>query len=305
MTAPTTDEEIREVNERYHDVAAITYDSKWGIDFGPIGLAQVEGKLEKVLGKPVPNLGRVVEIGCGTGYFSLNLLLGGKCDEVVATDISPGMIKTFKANAKRLGLKVEAHACEAATLPLEDESVDTVLGHAVLHHLPDLDASFEEFFRVLKPGGILFFGGEPSKLGDQIANVPKGFARRVSPAWRAALRARPAPAPHEDGSGCEQDHDLEKFVDVHAFEPKAISDPAKAAGFADVEVVGEELLANWFGWTNRALEATANPEDVPMAWRMYAFRGYVALQKVDRALLEGRLPAQIFYNLMVGARKPA
>jgi hypothetical protein len=42
-----------------------------------------------------------------------------------------------------------------------------------------------------------------------------------------------------------------------------------------------------------------------MAWRMYAFRGYVALQKVDRALLEGRLPAQIFYNLMIGARKPA
>ena len=305
MAAPTTDEEIREVNERYHDVAAITYDSKWGIDFGPIGLSQVEGKLEKVLGKPIPDLGRVVEIGAGTGYFSLNLMLGGKCDEVVATDISPGMIKILKGNAKRLGLKVETHACEAAELPLEDESVDTVLGHAVLHHLPDLDASFKEFFRVLKPGGLLFFGGEPSKLGDQIANIPKGFAQRISPAWRAALRARPAPAPHEDGSGCEQDHDLEKFVDVHAFEPKAISGPALSAGFTDVEVVGEELLANWFGWTNRALEATANPEDVPMAWRMYAFRGYVALQKVDRALLEGRLPAQIFYNLMVGARKPA
>ncbi|MBJ7342527.1 MAG: hypothetical protein JHC46_02950, partial [Solirubrobacteraceae bacterium] len=76
------------------------------------------------------------------------------------------------------------------------------------------------------------------------------------------------------------------------------------AGFEEVRVRGEELLANWFGWTNRALEATAAPEDVPMFWRQYAFRGYLALQKVDRSLLEGRLPATIFYNLLLSARRP-
>jgi hypothetical protein len=70
-------------------------------------------------------------------------------------------------------------------------------------------------------------------------------------------------------------------------------------------VRGEELLANWFGWTNRALEATAEPVDVPWGWRQYAYRGYLALQKVDERLLEGRLPAAIFYNLLVSARKPA
>ena len=62
---------------------------------------------------------------------------------------------------------------------------------------------------------------------------------------------------------------------------------------------GEELLANWFGWTNRALEASAVPEDVPWGWRQYAYRGYLALQQLDQRLLEGRLPAAIFYNLMV------
>ena len=70
-------------------------------------------------------------------------------------------------------------------------------------------------------------------------------------------------------------------------------------------MTGEELVANWFGWANRALEATANPEDVPMAWRQYAFHGYLALQKLDSRLLESRLPAAIFYNLMLSARKPA
>ena len=78
---------------------------------------------------------------------------------------------------------------------------------------------------------------------------------------------------------------------------------AREAGFADVQVRGEELLANWFGWMNRTLEATARPEDIPMLWRQYAFRGYLLLQRLDVALLEGRLPAKVFYNLMIAGRK--
>jgi hypothetical protein len=69
-------------------------------------------------------------------------------------------------------------------------------------------------------------------------------------------------------------------------------------------VRGEELLANWFGWANRTLESTADPDDVPWLWRQYAFRGYLALQAVDRVLLEGRLPPAIFYNLIVAGRRP-
>jgi hypothetical protein len=40
---------------------------------------------------------------------------------------------------------------------------------------------------------------------------------------------------------------------------------------------------------------------VPWAWKLYAFRGYVGLQHVDRVLLEKRLPPAVFYNLMVTA----
>jgi hypothetical protein len=96
---------------------------------------------------------------------------------------------------------------------------------------------------------------------------------------------------------------LEPFVDVHAFTPEELAAWARGAGFHDVRVRGEELLANWFGWMNRTLEATAQPDDIPWLWRQYAFRGYLALQRVDVALLEGRLPAKVFYNLMIAGRK--
>jgi hypothetical protein len=87
--------------------------------------------------------------------------------------------------------------------------------------------------------------------------------------------------------------------------PHELARHARAAGFEQVRVRGEELLANWFGWANRTLEATAEPDDVPMAWRRYAYHGYLFFQAVDRRLLESRLPAAIFYNLMICGRKPA
>ena len=70
-----------------------------------------------------------------------------------------------------------------------------------------------------------------------------------------------------------------------------------------MRVRGEELTANWFGWFNRALEASAEPDDVPMLWRRYAFHGYLALQRLDERLLEPRLPPAIFYNLLLTARR--
>ena len=48
MEALRSADEIRDVNTRYHDVAAESYDSKWGIDFGPVGQRQVLGKLRKL-----------------------------------------------------------------------------------------------------------------------------------------------------------------------------------------------------------------------------------------------------------------
>src|SRR5947199_1389963 len=155
-------DEIREVNTRYHDAAAGGYDTKWGIDFGAVGQSQTLGKLEKALGTPAGHYARALEIGAGTGYFSLNLLQRGVIGSAVATDISPGMLATLAENAGRLGLGVETVATEAEALPFADQSFDLVFGHAVLHHLPGLDRAFGEFARVLRPGGTIVFAGEPS-----------------------------------------------------------------------------------------------------------------------------------------------
>jgi SAM-dependent methyltransferase len=199
---------------------------------------------------------------------------------------------------------VSTSVADAEGLPFADESFDLVLGHAVLHHLPNLQQAFREFHRVLRPGGVFFFAGEPSRVGDRIAAYPKRGASALSPAWRRLLGARAAQRHHAGANGgAPDDHALEALVDVHAFTPDELTAFARTARFDDVTVRGEELLANWFGWANRTLEAGAEPEDIPWLWRQYAYRGYLALQLLDRRLLEPRLPARIFYNLMLTGRK--
>src|SRR6202035_4231853 len=117
--------------------------------FGEIGQAQVLGKLRKVLGPQLDRgFQRSLEIGAGTGYFSLNLLQTGVVQEATCTDISPGMVRTLTINAARLGLPVRTARADAESLPFPDSSFDLVLGHAVLHHLPDLERAFGEFHRV-------------------------------------------------------------------------------------------------------------------------------------------------------------
>jgi ubiquinone/menaquinone biosynthesis C-methylase UbiE len=302
-SSTATPEHIKDVNTRYHDAAADEYDAKWGIDFGEIGQEQVRLKLIKALGRlEGPSLGDALEIGSGTGYFSLNLLQLGAIDRLTATDISPGMLKRLGATAESLGLDVDTVATEAEELPFEDGSFDLVFGHAVLHHIPDLDKAFSEFHRVLRPGGIIAFCGEPSRYGDRLAVAPKRVGMVAAPAWRALVRARRRAIPEVEQSN---GHALEGEVDVHAFAPGDLRRLLRDTGFEQPRVQGEELLSNAWGWGLRTVESSAEPESVPFGWRRFAFHSYIALQKVDSRLLEPHLPAELFYNLLVSGRKPA
>jgi len=302
--SPTaTPEHIKDVNTRYHDAAADEYDAKWGIDFGDIGREQVRMKLVKALGGlDGTSFGDALEIGSGTGYFSLNLLQLGVIERLTATDISPGMLRRLSTTAGELGLEAKTVTTEAEKLPFEDESFDIVFGHAVLHHIPDLEQALVEFRRVLRPGGAIAFCGEPSRYGDRLAALPKRTGMVVAPLWRRLLGARRRAVAESEQS---HSHALESEVDVHAFAPADLRRLLRDAGFEDRRIGGEELLANAWGWGLRTVESTAEPESVPFGWRRFAFRSYIALQKVDTRLLEPHLPAELFYNLVASGRKPA
>ncbi len=111
---------------------------------------------------------RVLEVGCGTGFFSEIFLRSGV--KLHSIDISPELLAKAK---QRCGDRADFMVCDIESLPFADGVFDAAIGVRVLHHL-DMQASFKEITRVLKPGGVIAFC-EPNMLNPQIMiqkNVP-------------------------------------------------------------------------------------------------------------------------------------
>ena len=289
----------------YHDWEADTYDEKWSISFDERCVAYARDRFAAVAGTTGWPYGAVLEVGAGTGFFSLNLRQAGVVDDVHVTDISSAMVDAANRNASKLGFDIEGRVADAECLPHADATFDLVVGHAVIHHLPDVEQAFSEMLRVLKPGGRVVVCGEPTRYGDYVA-------RRLSRAtWWVATRATRLPLlrdrwarPQEALDESSRAAALEAVVDLHTFDPGALARIVERAGGVEVRTVTEELTAAWFGWPVRTLEYAVNPDRLGWRWAMFAYHGWRRLSAVDRVLARV-VPAQLFYNVSVTAVRPA
>ncbi|HZB47702.1 MAG TPA: class I SAM-dependent methyltransferase, partial [Mycobacteriales bacterium] len=241
----------KRANVLYHDWEADSYDEKWSISYDERCTAYARDRFALVAGERGWPYGHALEIGSGTGFFLLNLMQAGVASRGSVTDISPGMVEVALRNAKCLGLDVDGRVADAETVPYEDDLFDLVVGHAVLHHIPDVELALREALRVLKPGGRFVFAGEPTRYGDVVA-------RKLSQlTWSATTRLTRLPAlaawrrPRHELDESSRAAELEWVVDLHTFRPAELRRMAIAAGAVDVEVRTEELTAAWFGWPVR------------------------------------------------------
>ena len=291
-------------NVLYHDWESASYDEKWSISFDARCTAFAVDRFRAVAGDAGP-FSHALEIGCGTGFFLLNLMQGGIARRGTVTDLSPGMVEVATRNAAALGLDVDGRVADAETIPMPDASVDLVVGHAVLHHIPDVERAFREMLRVLKPGGRFVIAGEPTRIGDR-------YARRLGQAtWWATTTLTRVPAlrgwrrPQTELDESSRAAALEAVVDQHVFEPARLERWAHAAGAVDVSVVTEELTAAVFGWPVRTFEAAVPPEKLGMGWAMFAYRSWQRLAWLDSHVFSRVVPRALFYNALVtGVRAP-
>jgi hypothetical protein len=97
---------------------------------------------------------------------------------------------------------------------------------------------------------------------------------------------------------------LEHEVDLHTFRPRDVEHMARLAGFGEVKVVTEELTSNWFGWAVRTIEGSTRDGVLGVRWALTAFHGYLWLHRFDDEVLSRLVPRELFYNLILHARKP-
>ncbi|HEX8870417.1 MAG TPA: class I SAM-dependent methyltransferase [Lentzea sp.] len=287
----------------YHDWEAGTYDEKWSISYDDRCITYATDRFRAAAGDVGP-YEHALELGCGTGFFLLNLMQGDVIKKGSVTDLSPGMVEVALRNASHLGLDVDGRVADAERIPYDDNTFDLVVGHAVLHHIPDVEAAMREVLRVLKPGGKFVFAGDPTNIGNF-------YARKLGQAtwWLTTNIAKAVPGlegwrrPQEELDESSRAAALEAVVDLHTFDPDQLEATARRAGAVSVRAVTDELSAALFGWPVRTFEAAVPREKLGFGWAMFAYRTWQNLSWVDQNVFAKVLPREVFYNVSVTGKK--
>lgn len=125
---------------------------------------------KKILSPYVKEGMRVLDFGCGPGFFSIDMAyMVGKSGQVVACDLQEGMLQKLKD--KIVGTEIEdritLHQCNEGQIGWS-EKVDFILAFYMIHEIPNQEAFFTEIWSLLKSDGQVFIVEPPfhvSKTG--------------------------------------------------------------------------------------------------------------------------------------------
>jgi ubiquinone/menaquinone biosynthesis C-methylase UbiE len=159
----------------------------------------------------------VVDLGSGGGFDAfLAANEVGETGRVIGVDMTDHMLALARRNAEQNGYKnVEFRKGTIEALPVEDDTADMIISNCVINLSPEKPKVFAEAFRVLKPGGRL-------QVSDIVLLEPLPEAVRSNMGLYAACVA---------GAALREEY----------------LDAIRAAGFADVKVVGEQSFAHMAG----------------------------------------------------------
>jgi ubiquinone/menaquinone biosynthesis C-methylase UbiE/uncharacterized protein YbaR (Trm112 family) len=116
----------------------------------------------------VPEGAVVLEVGAGLGSQVIPLTIRDNYSAVI-TDFAVSSLLVNRDAVDNCGVngevtsRIKYYAADADHLPFESDSIDAVVLHATLHHLPNPQKTIREIARCIRPGGLLVLGHEPNR----------------------------------------------------------------------------------------------------------------------------------------------
>ncbi|MGK2944065.1 MAG: class I SAM-dependent methyltransferase [Desulfuromonadales bacterium] len=147
--------------------------------------------------------GRVLEVGLGSG-LNLPYYDASKVSKVWGLDPSPEMIQMAETRARSVNFEVEFIDVPGEDIPLETNSVDTVVVTYTLCTIVDVDRAIQEMLRVLRPGGELVFCEHGIAPDASVRRLQKC----INPLWQRI------------GGGCHLNREIPKLIEQNGFRIK-------------------------------------------------------------------------------------
>jgi len=106
--------------------------------------------------KYIPDKGRILEVGCGTGRITVQAVRDGQVD-AVGIDISSSSLRYARGLAASVGVRCQFIQASGFQLPFKDDSYDAVVSEGVIEHFSvrGTEAMVGEHVRVCRPGGLV------------------------------------------------------------------------------------------------------------------------------------------------------
>lgn len=184
LTEHHTEEEIKKEAEFWEnfDIEAMKYGLPYWVDYrngeylhtpkkylwsDPVIDKILYGDVKKLLITSVPKGSRVLDVGCGAGWLSLELARQG--NDVVGIDIAEKRIEIARETAKNNNLKIDYRVCSIEDLDQNDK-FDVIVSFGTIHHFPNIEEELKRIEALLKDDGMFLIVENCSNITRNLAD---------------------------------------------------------------------------------------------------------------------------------------